>query len=479
MNRPVSRIDRLLEFGLIAVCTLAPLPFGSIAPAGRLALELTCFALLLVWWVAQRRRHSRSDGAAAAVVQPPLASRIALAAILVITAIQIIPLSHEWVAQISPNAERIRTTVSANGNALEAEERLLDMSTQRLDAAPTLSVEPGATATALRSGAALVALLLVSCHVAARVGVRRLMLALLISAAFQALYGLTVLATGFDQIWHLSKSAYLDSATGTWINRNHFANYLAMALPCGAALWAHRVQRAQHNSTRWFLQMFNSRGSRNLLLAGALMLGLAGLALSFSRAGIAVGFLGVTLTLWLGFRNRPLAARGLLLSIIVMLALVPLVQVGADALLNRFGRSAENFSAPGNRATVWGDTLQLSREFPLTGSGLGTFASVYPTVRSPNVRFYFAHAHNDLLQFAAEAGWVAALWMALILAQLISRIAAAMRGRHGPLAVGLAIGLSAALLHALIDFSFHLPANAATATILAGALWGLPCAKRS
>ena len=56
--------------------------------------------------------------------------------------------------------------------------------------------------------------------------------ALLFSAAFQALYGLIVVASGYDRIWHVEKTVFLDAATGTWVNRNHFADYLAMALPC-------------------------------------------------------------------------------------------------------------------------------------------------------------------------------------------------------------------------------------------------------
>ena len=40
------------------------------------------------------------------------------------------------------------------------------------------------------------------------------------------------------------------------------------------------------------------------------------------------------------------------------------------------------------------------------------------------------------------------------------------------LAVGAAAGLSALLLHALIDFNFHIPANAVVAAVLAGLLFG-------
>jgi O-antigen ligase len=99
---------------------------------------------------------------------------------------------------------------------------------------------------------------------------------------------------------------------------------------------------------------------------------------------------------------------------------------------------------------------------------------VYPKFRSAEVRSFYAHAHNDLLQFAAEGGLIGTALLIVLLGLLSRRLLAAIRGEFGTLGIGAAVGLSATLLHALIDFNFHLPANAALAVVLAGALWGLP-----
>jgi len=316
--------------------------------------------------------------------------------------------------------------------------------------------------------------LIVATHVAATRGIRLLCLLLLVSAAFQALYGLIVLASGHDRIWNVAKKAYLDSATGTFVNRNHFADYLAMALPCGAALWVAGLGRTARRGKGWFVRTFSSEGSRHLMGLLALLIGMAGLLVSFSRAGIALGVVAVAATLWLGTRFRPPATRLVIVVLALAVALIPLAQLGADALWNRFESSAEDFSRPGSRGTAWGDTLELARAFPVVGSGFGTFSAVYPKFRSPEVRHFYAHAHNDLIQFAAEGGALGAILLLTLLALLARRIFAAIRGQFGVLGIGAAIGLSATLLHALIDFNFHLPANAALAVVLAGSLWGLP-----
>ena len=62
----------------------------------------------------------------------------------------------------------------------------------------------------------------------------------------------------------------------------------------------------------------------------------------------------------------------------------------------------------------------------------------------------------------------------LLLVPLLGVLIRSLAGAKGILAVGFAAGLTALLLHALIDFNLHIPANAATGAVLAGALLGLP-----
>jgi len=458
-------IDRILEAGIGAVLILAPLPFGAVTVFGRLALETATLFLVLVWAIAGWTGELRF---------PPRRVLLLLGGLLLLGSVQTIPLGEGLIRVVSPKSLTVRESVTPPAEARLAEERLLQIAPSELDSSPTLSVEPGASASALRTGAALCALLLISAHVAATRGLRGMATALLASAAFQSLYGLTVLATGFDRIWHVEKTVFLDAATGTWVNRNHFANYLAMALPCGAALWVAGFRRTSKLRGAWLVRTFSSEGSRNLLRLLALVIGMAGLLVSLSRAGIVLGLTGVATTLWLGVRFRPPTTRVLIVGLALAIAAVPLAQLGTDALWGRFETSAEDMLSPGSRGTVWRDTLDVARSFPVVGSGFGTFASIYPKFRSAEVRPFFSYAHNDPIQFVAEGGALGLLLLLALLASLSRRILAALRGEHGALGIGVAVGLMAALLHSLIDFNFHLPANAAVAVVLAGSMWGLP-----
>jgi len=460
----------ILEGGLLGVIVLAPLPFGSVAPAARLALELAAL-LLLVTWLARAFIKG--------VELPPPLVWLGIMGLLGLSCLQTLPLPSAVLGVSAPKATEIRRDTEPGLRTRLVEASFLDVDEERFEVAGTLSVDPAATASALRGGIALAALLLVAVTVAATRGVRRLALALLISAAFQGLYGLSVLVSGHDRIWHVPKQYGLNSATGTFINRNHFACLLAMSLACGAGLILSNIRnsRAEEKRSR-VLAWFSPAGSRNLLLGLLLVVGLAGLLLSFSRAGIALGLFALCLTLVFATGSRGVGNRVIVAVLVIAAAGLPLAQIGSDRLIQRFERSAEDLQNEGGRLTVWKDTVRIAADFPLFGTGYGTFAEVYPTYRSPEVRKFYLHTHNDGLQAIAEGGIVGAGFLILLALPVVTLTAAGLRGAKGTLGVGFAAGLSAVLLHSLVDFPFHIPATAATAAILGGALMGMPWSDR-
>ncbi|HKQ60969.1 MAG TPA: O-antigen ligase family protein, partial [Candidatus Polarisedimenticolaceae bacterium] len=325
-----------------------------------------------------------------------------------------------------------------------------------------------------RTGAALVALAIVAATVAATRGASRLALALALSAAFQALYGILVLASDQPTIWGRAKHVFLNAATGSFVNPNHFACFLSIGLACGTALALGELpgDEAEGARTGW-TEWFGRRGSRGLALLLLLALILAGLLVSFSRAGLALGMGCAALVLLAGGGRTAWRTRLLGAAVVALAALVPLFDLGIAHLIERYASTKQEFILPGGRVRVWQDTLAMSAAFPVAGSGFGTFAAVYPLYRSTEVRHFYQHAHNDLLQTAAEGGTAGALLALLVLAAILRSSRAALAGRSGTVGVGLACGLIAFLFHGLIDFNLHIPANAAAAAILAGALEGL------
>ncbi|HEX6850971.1 MAG TPA: O-antigen ligase family protein [Candidatus Polarisedimenticolaceae bacterium] len=445
---------RALAWGLAAFAFAAPLPFGAVGAGGRLAFEIAALLLGGAAVAAFWRRESPA---------PPKAALAGLAILLLLPLVQLVPLGP-----------------ASAGEAPPAEAALLGVDPATLDAPARLSVDRGATASAVRTGAATALLFLAAAAVATAGRAAAPAWGLLAGAAFQALYGIAVLASGSGTIWGEPKLHYLDCATGTFVNRNHFAAYVAAGLAAGCGLafdLLHRALRERRPGRPLFSDPRAARAALALTLA---VLALAGLLLSFSRAGIALGVAAAAGTALAG--SAGIASRRWRIAVgvcAVALAALPLLDVGAGRLADRYAATDEDFGAAGGRGTVWRDALRLAAAHPVAGTGLGTFAAAYPGARSPEVRPRYSHAHNDAVQLAAEGGLVAVAGLAWLLVALVPRAAAALRARHGPLATGCAAGAAAFALHALVDFPFHIPGAAAAGALLAGATTGLPWGGRN
>ncbi len=471
MNRPASdRTIRYLEYGLILLILFLPLPFGGVVPAGRILLEAGA-GLLTIFWILRERNRSTWKSP-----RVPVWAAAGLAGLLLFGLLQAIPLGSTAVSVLSPEADAMRRRTVPEGPALAMETELLEMEPGRIDPPPSLSLSPGATASAVRTGAALAGLLLIAFTVAAERGAARIAWGLGISAAFQAGYGTLILLSGADRIWHVPKKYFLDCATGTFVNRGHFAAFLAVSLPPALAL---ALRGAGSSTVRNRLQRwFAPEGGRILLLRILILFGLSGLLLSFSRTGVTSGLLALA---WVVFRSpeHGKTSRRILALLLLLAALVPLVRFDAGRLLDRYSTSLENLTAEAGRVTVWKDSARILEDYPLFGTGLGTFREVYPSYRSPQIRFFFDHAHNDLLQMAVETGLLGTALLMVLLVPFSVRAVRALAGRYGFLAVGFGAGLFAVALHAQVDFPFHIPAIASAAAVEAGALLGLSCRNRT
>lgn len=453
-----------LEVGVAFVVVAAPFPFGAVPPGGRAALEVVALLLGAIWTVQALRGRAGSL---------PRVAAAGLVGLLALAAFQLLPLGPRAVALLSPRSLALAEAARPAEPVRAAEARLLGADPSLYDRVPSISVDPDATASALRTGAALAALLLAASTVAGSRGLRGLATAMLIGAAVQGLWGTLALAAG-GGIGASRGSALFRAATGTFVNKNHFGGYLAATLPCALALALSRARRTAGGggARRRALDLFGAEGSRNLLVGLLVATGLAGLFLSLSRAAISLG-LGALILVGLAVRRHRPGARMLVVVVLAAVAAVPLLQLGGDVLIARFSETARDLSASGGRATVWTDALEMAAAFPLFGTGFGTFAAAYPAFRSPSVRLLYEHAHNDAVQACSEGGIVGVALLLMLLVPVVIRAVRGLTGASGALAAGVGAGALALLLHGTVDFNFHIPSNAALGAILAGALLGL------
>ena len=139
----------------------------------------------------------------------------------------------------------------------------------------------------------------------------------------------------------------------------------------------------------------------------------------------------------------------------------------------------KRFEEQGTRDTarfdVWTDAVSLVRDYPLTGTGLGTFQHAFPRYQTKYTQLLFEHAENEYVELLTETGILglaAALGGIGVFYFLILR---QWRRRHNSFVISLAAGgitsCIAVTIHGFSDFNMRIPANAMLMTVIVAATY--------
>jgi len=263
---------------------------------------------------------------------------------------------------------------------------------------------------------------------------------------FATVLGLVAIFTLFTSpagkiLWLFDSST--DAFTlGPFVYKNQYAAFVEIILPLA-------MFRAILNRRHWL----------PYTAIAAMLFG--SVVASGSRAGSALCFLEILIVPVIAFaRGRigaPALARASLGSLSVVAVLVAIV--GWQTLWTRL--QAPNPYAL--RRNLLESSVQMVRERPWIGFGLGTWSDAYPGYARYDDGSFVNQAHNDWIQWAAEGG--IPFWL-MMLGVAGWTIRPAVRSIWG-------VGLLAVFLHALVDYPFQQrPALVAFVFALIGLLAG-------
>lgn len=266
-----------------------------------------------------------------------------------------------------------------------------------------------------------------------------------------------------------------EQAFGQFINRNHFAMLVEMALGLLIGILLRAELSEKKRFAGWLfactliysLIAANSRGG---------LVSLAGLAVfavfmhvftrpvrPSYRSGGEASFAG-----WLHgrFWRKLAAASGL--AVVVFGSIVFIVAfVGGDAVVSRIEKIDSEIEAADNgrvnRNRIWRSTVELIKARPILGSGFGAYETAITEYDTSSGRFTLKQAHNDYLEILANGG-LAALALFSIFGFLVFRRAreniAAVDPFRAACSLGAAVGIFGVLIHSIVDFGLHAVANA-------------------
>ncbi len=457
-RQSLSRVksDSALFYGLAALLIFAPLFWAGNWPWPLLVMELMALALLagLIWQPADGRSLSWPK-------------RIFLVVLFLCPLAQLLPVPIALWSSLPGRAFYAEALhqVGADGAGFEWR---------------AISLIPTATESAWLALLPPLVVFIVAIRLS-EIRLLQLVLVFLGIATAEALLGLIQYGDGPDSPFRLGNTLMGASASGTYINRNHLAGLLEMALPLALALLAATLghgrpphassgkHRRRRTFRQWLARFSVARINQAAIYGSAAIAILLGLIFTRSRAGVSMAMLGILLATMM-FSNR-LGGRnayGLMGSFVAAgTGLASLI--GLAPIWSRF---TEQDLLADKRWSMAEATLRAINEFFPLGSGAGAYEEVFRRFHPADIPgVTIDHAHNDYLEWLLEVGLIAglliAVWLILYLRQW-GRIWK--RGEWMPFRfaqAGAGIALLLMMVHSLVDFNLRIPANAVFTALLA------------
>ena len=283
-----------------------------------------------------------------------------------------------------------------------------------------------------------------------------------LSAIFGLLRQTTQHEPGFGLPLLLPEQGY-----GQFINKNHFAYLMEMGFGLSLGLVA----------------AGGARRDRGLIYLAVLLPTWTALVLSNSRGGILAMLIQLVVTLLLfpavaresrlrsgrlwRFVRAPAIRIALILSLVVI-CVIGVFWVGGDRLASNIEAARGEFETSDSRIGVtrtqtWRSTIQMIKDYPITGVGLGGYWTAFPAYHDASGTMTPQQAHNDYLELMASGGIVGlalfAWSAAMVLKQARGNLHSQNSFRRAACFAAL-IAITGVAVHSLVDFGLHRMLNA-------------------
>ncbi len=471
-NDLMTMFDRLIKVLLIALILFTPVAFGSVELWAYSLMELGILLIIILWAIQTGIVRLRAPGKSfqSAIRNPQSAlPMVLLALFLLLILFQLVPLPSGMLKILSPKTFALRSALSLEPSASSFPLSFFPLLTQ-IEFFKWLTL----------AGLFLFLLGWEPLGQSDRTR-KQLLVAVMAAGVLESLYGMFEFFSGHRHILNIAAENLVSSATGTFINRNYFAGYLLMVIPLSMGFLFSREANRTGRSMGW-RHWLSSLDGKTLLIGFGVIVMILGLLFSASRMGILSLLLSFSLIslFFLSSRKEGTFFRGSVL--ILGLAILWAAWIGLDAVISRFFTASESFK---ERWAFWVNTFQIFKDFPMFGSGLGTFIQVFPMYRSFHITGLVTHAENDFLQLLSEVGTLGTGLLAILFFFLFWKVLSGIRALADRepvryIALGGLVGILALMFHSLVERNIQVPANAFLYTfILAMVLRTAPIRKET
>ncbi len=247
-----------------------------------------------------------------------------------------------------------------------------------------------------------------------------------------------------------------NSVSGVYVNRNHLAGFLEMAIPLLIILFITRQRSIEIKLGLIFLTLF-------LITTQAFTLSRGGWISTIN----AILFIAAVL-----LTRQNYAHKKTILTIGAAIVIISLFILSSLPVVERITTLTQQDPTDNliSRMRYWEGTTRQIKDNPLLGTGPNTFAQTFTTYQFPGYASLPRYAHNDYLHFTAETGiaFIPVLIYTLFCFYRtgFQKLKSSSRQTRG-VALGAMAAVFAMLIHSFSDFNLNIPANAFVFTVIA------------
>lgn len=257
----------------------------------------------------------------------------------------------------------------------------------------------------------------------------------------------------------------LHNVTSTIGQKNWISNYIAMFFPI--ALIYFLLEDIKKNKIIYFLLL-------SILYATLMICQSRGIWISIIFTALIGILLIYKFKLFPIFKDNQKWLFLLLLTFLLITIIYstenPLNKSAITAVQRAVSTFDEQDPSINTRLLIWRSTLQMIKDNPLLGSGIGTFKINYLNYqadllqKNPNYIKYIANAkesHNEYLQMSAELGIVGlGVFLSILFifySSILNYLEKKINNKDKIVVFGLLMGITCYLFHSLFTFPFHVP----------------------
>ena len=275
----------------------------------------------------------------------------------------------------------------------------------------------------------------------------------------------TIIISSFISVYFLMQYFNIDPLglredypSATFTNQNFLAGFFIIVLPLSIA----------------FTFMSHQKLHRTIFFLFTVLIFIAILFTKTRGAWVSVA-LGTAFFFYIARHDIKIRKKGMVLALLLFaiftIAIVRLGEVGKSSFAGRF-KSIFNPEESSNkhRILMWRSSLDMIKDSPWIGIGVGTFEMNYPRYQGKYLRLKeysnytgsTIHAHNEYVETAAETGILgigSLIWFIIAIFKYGSDLLKNREREERLLVVALLSGIATTLFYGLFSFPFHMPTS--------------------